>query len=67
MAVMWVFSKAGASHTNRFSYLLINLVRHVVSPLVSGVSGACFEKYPTEKDARAAFEQAVVHDSVTIV
>lgn len=34
------------------------LVQHMVSPLVNGVSGACYKKYPSEAAAIAAFEEA---------
>ncbi|KAF8230986.1 hypothetical protein L208DRAFT_1279478, partial [Tricholoma matsutake] len=40
---------------------------HVASPLVSGVSGACYKKYSTENDAWAAFKQALDHGTIVIV
>ena len=36
----------------------LSLCRHMVSPLVNGVSGACYKKYPSEAAAIAAFEEA---------
>ncbi|KAM6490382.1 hypothetical protein JOM56_014146 [Amanita muscaria] len=40
---------------------------HIVKPLVVGVSGACFKKYPSKAAALAAFSEAQEANAVTIV
>ncbi|KAF5335705.1 hypothetical protein D9611_009604 [Ephemerocybe angulata] len=40
---------------------------HVVQPLVLGVSGACYRKYPSHEDALAAFNEALALGNVQII
>ncbi|KAM6504125.1 hypothetical protein JOM56_001068 [Amanita muscaria] len=40
---------------------------HLVRPLVLGVSGACYKKYPSEATALAAFAEAEAAEVVTVV
>jgi hypothetical protein len=60
------FSKGGKPIyiTDHLLDMLIDVFRPVVSPLITGVSGACHEKYPMESEARAVFEEALHHGSV---
>jgi hypothetical protein len=38
--------------------------RHAVQPLVSGVSGACFRRHPSQAAAEAAFAKALEANTV---
>ncbi|KAF6753837.1 hypothetical protein DFP72DRAFT_848771 [Ephemerocybe angulata] len=40
---------------------------HIVQPLVSAVSGACYRKYPSREEALAAFNEALAMGNVQII
>ncbi|KAF6759466.1 hypothetical protein DFP72DRAFT_1063834 [Ephemerocybe angulata] len=40
---------------------------HTAQPLVSGVSGTCYRKYPSHEEALAAFEEAMAQGNVAII